>query len=390
MLVSDEERAKAEGRINWTRRHMPVLIAAQEEFTLQRPFEGLTIGFRIHLEPKTAVLIETLLAGGAHIVAMGNEGTTQFGTVDVLTEWGCEVLERPDDDDAAIRRNLTRISATRPDLILDNGAELIIACIERGTVPRGATEETTSGAFSLREDHAGEVGFPVIVINDSPLKAIIENKHAVGESVVDTIVQRTNVTLHKKSVVVFGYGWCGRGIALYARGRGADVTVVEPDSVKGLEAAWDGFDVRGAEDACTTADVVVTATGRSSVVTRELIDVMPDGVLLANAGHVKTEIDIESLTRSIEPVAVAPSLERYELPNGGSAFVIAKGKMVNLAAAGSIGNSIESMDLGFALQARSLAALIDDRLDLDVGPQPVPDEINTRVATAMLRSMGQL
>ena len=203
------EREVAEGRIAWTRRRMPVLAEALAELAEGRVFDGLTIGFRLHLEPKTAVLVEGLLAAGARVVAMGNEGTTQFGTAEALVDRGCVVLDRRGDGKTAVRAHLSRIAATGPDLVLDNGAELIKACIRAGRPPNGATEETTSGAFRLREGLAGAVGFPVIVINDSPLKSIVENKHGVGESVVDAIVRATNMSLHKKRVVVFGYGWCG-------------------------------------------------------------------------------------------------------------------------------------------------------------------------------------
>jgi len=384
------ERDVAEGRIAWTRRHMPVLVETMAEFKVRRPFSGMKIGFRLHIEPKTAVLIETLHAGGAQVIAMGNEGTTQFGTADVLREWGCEVLDRPADDAQATAVHLVQIAAEQPDLVLDNGAELIAACLATGYQPIGATEETTSGAFKLREDYAGQVGFPVIVINDSPLKSIVENKHGVGESVVDTIVRATNISLHKKRFVVFGYGWCGRGIALYAQRRGADVAVVELDPILGLEAAMDGFDVASAVDACRSADIVVTATGKADVVSLDLIAQMPDGVLLANAGHVETEIDIRRLECEAPGIELAPSLKRHDLPNDRSVFALADGRIVNLAAEGGIGNPIEAMDLGLALQARSLAALVDPTFDLHPGPQPVPDSVNTTIATAMLKAMGQM
>lgn len=383
------ERAVAEGRISWARRRMPVLGATLAELGQRRVFDGLTIGFRLHLEPKTAVLVEGLLAAGARVVAMGNEGTTQFGTAEALAEWGCEVLDRPGDGRDAVGSHLGRIAAAGPDLVLDNGAELIEACVRAGRSPKGATEETTSGAFRLREALTGAVGFPVIVINDSPLKAIVENKHGVGESVVDAIVRATNMSLHKKRVVVFGYGWCGRGIALYARHRGADVVAVEPDPVKALEAAMDGFDVDTPEGAVGSADVVITATGRERVVPYELIDTMPDSVLLANAGHTDAEIDVVRLEREAPGELVSPSLYAHELAGGRTVFLLAKGRIVNLAAAGGIGNPIEAMDLGLTLQARSLAALANSAGDYQPGPQPVPRPINEQTATAMLESMGQ-
>ena len=368
---------------------MPVLGKALAELAQDRVFDGLRIGFRLHLEPKTAVLVEGLLAGGARLVAMGNEGTTQFGTVEALVDRGCTVLDRPGDGKAEVRAHLSRIVESGPDLVLDNGAELIEACIRAGRSPEGATEETTSGAFRLREGLAGTVTFPVIVINDSPLKAIVENKHGVGESVVDAIVRATNMSLHKKRVVVFGYGWCGRGIALYARRRGADVTAVEPDPVKALEAAMDGFDVAGPDVAARTADVVITATGRERVVGYELIETMRDGVLLANAGHTDAEIDVVRLERESPGKLLAPSLYSHRLPGGRTVFLLAKGRIVNLAAAGGIGNPIEAMDLGLTLQARSLATLATSGSEFRPGPQAVPQMINDQIATAMLETMGQ-
>jgi len=383
------ERAVAEGRIAWARRRMPVLGKALADLGQCGVFDGLTIGFRLHLEPKTAVLVEGLLAGGARVVAMGNEGTTQFGTAEALADRGCTVLDRPGDRKGAVRVHLSRIAATRPDLVLDNGAELIETCIRAGRPPKGATEETTSGAFRLREGLSGAVRFPVIVINDSPLKSIVENKHGVGESVVDAIVRATNMSLHKKRVVVFGYGWSGRGIALYARRRGADVAVVEPDPVKALEAAMDGFDVADPDGAVRIADVVVTATGRERVVGYELIEMMPDGALLANAGHTDAEIDVVRLEREAPGARLAPSIDAHQLPDGRTVFLLAKGRIANLATAGSSGNPIEAMDLGLTLQARSLAALATSGSDFRPGPQPVPHRINDRTATAMLESMGQ-
>jgi len=384
-----DERQIAEGRIAWTRRHMPILVDTLEEFAATRPFDGITLGFRLHIEPKTAVLIEALLAGGARIIAMGNEGTTQFGTAEVLAEMGCEVLDRPEQGPDATAEHLARIASAEPHLVLDNGAELIVACLANDRLPIGATEETTSGAFRLREDHAGDVAFPVIVINDSPLKSIVENKHGVGESVVDTVVRVTNMSLHKKRVAVYGYGWCGRGIALYAERRGADVTVYEIDPIMALEAAMDGFDVADTSRVPVDAEVIITATGRPDAVDAATIEQLGDGVLLANAGHIDTEIAVAFLERTAPGAELSPSLKRHELPGGKTVFCIADGKIVNLAAHGGIGNPIEAMDLGLTLQARSLATLLMPEHGIELGPKPVPSAVNARVAKAMLGSMGQ-
>ena len=377
----------ARGRIAWTRRHMPVLASAAEEFSRTRPFDGLGIGLRIHLEPKTAVLINALIRGGAQVTALGNVGTTQIDTVAEIESWGGEVLDRPDDDAHSVSAHLEHMAAMGFDLLLDNGAELIVACIEAGRLPLGATEETTSGAFLLREQYAQRVGMPVIVINDSPLKSIVENKYGVGESVVDAVVSTTNISLHAKVVVVFGYGWCGRGVAQFAAGRGANILVVDPDPVKLLEAAMDGFGTASASEAARIGHVFITATGRDGVVDVDLIRQMRDGALLANAGHTDREITVSELKDAASASTLEPSLTRYEFGADKSVFVIADGQIVNLAAQGSRGNSIESMDLGFTLQARSLELLATHSKTLPLGPHPVPEAINHEVALAVLDAM---
>ncbi|MDA2979023.1 MAG: adenosylhomocysteinase [Actinomycetota bacterium] len=378
----------AAGRIDWTRRHMPLLAQMRVRFESSKPFDGMTMGFRIHLEPKTAVLMETLLAGGASIQAIGNQGTTQFDTVEFLTEAGATIIEKPGETKADIEANLDTLAALRPQIVLDNGAELIVRCLDNGTPPMGATEETTSGAFLLREQFEGRVGFPVIVINDSPLKAIVENKHAVGESTMDEIVRTTNVSLHRKRVVVFGYGWCGRGIAQYGRDRGADITVVDIDPIKALEAAMDGFNTASADEAASLGQIFITATGRPGVIPYERMEMMQDGAILVNVGHVDTEIDIPGLHSNTDRVEVKSSITQHDMPSGRTLFVLADGQMANLAVEGGRGNSIESMDLGFTLQALSLELLATNPSSLPKGPQPVPDSINKWIATTMLEIMN--
>ena len=357
MEVTGDDKMPAAGRIAYARRHMPVLVEAIDEFKVTKPFEGMTIGFRLHIETKTTVLIEALMAGGARVVALGNVGTTQSDAADYLRGRGCVVLDEPGDDAVAVADKIRRIAAEEPDLVLDNGAELIVACLAGDKQPLGATEETTSGATLLREGHPGEVGFPVIVINDSPLKSIVENKHGVGESVVDAVQRVTNITFHKRRVVVFGYGWCGRGIALYAGRKGADVIVVEPDPIKLLEAAMDGYDTATADEAVTRGEVFIAATGRDGVVPVDMIRKMIDGALLANAGHVDREIDVAGLRSAANATEIAPTLTQFRFDNGKEVFVVADGHIVNLAADGGKGNPIEAMDLGFTLQVRSLELL---------------------------------
>jgi adenosylhomocysteinase len=368
--------------------HMPIVGSIRKRFATEQPFAGLTLVVRIHVEPKTAVLIRALRDGGARVVALGNKGTTNDALAELLRGEAIEVLGERADDDFVIDSNLDKLAALRPDVVLDNGAELIERLVAAGDHPRGATEETTSGAFTLRGLLAGKVPFPVIVINDSPLKAIVENKHGVGQSVIESIRLATNTLIQRRRLVVLGYGWCGRGIAMYGKAAGADVAVVEPDAVKALEAAIDGFAVSELEDELERGDVFVTATGHVGVISAGHIAAMKDNALLANAGHFDTEIDMVGLrnaARAVRPRGA--DIRRYELDGGRSVDVIAEGKMVNLAVGGSRGNSIEIMDLGFSLQALSLERIALHPESLELGDQAVPADIDETVARAMVAEM---
>lgn len=376
------------GRLGFVADHMPILGSIAQRFADERPFDGLTVAVRIHVEPKTAILIQALAAGGATVVAMGNKGTTDDALADHLRSRGIEVLGNRTDDGDAIAGHLRKLAATSPDIVLDNGAELIELLVEAGHSPRGATEETTSGAFTLRGPLAGKVPFPVIVINDSPLKAIVENKHGVGQSVIESIRAATNTLLQRRRLVVFGYGWCGRGIALYGRAAGAEVVVIEPDAVKALEAAIDGYAVSTLAEEAPRGDIFVTATGARSVVTVESMERMKPNALLANAGHFDNEIDMVGLRAAATAGGRGQDITRYTLRSGTSIDVVADGKMVNLAVTGSRGNSIEIMDLGFSLQALSLEALAIDPSRYGSGDLPVPAEIDDWVARAMVAQMS--
>ena len=386
--MSSNALTEVAGQLGFVADHMPIVGAIGERFTLEQPFAGMTLAVRIHVEPKTAVLIRALRDGGARVVAMGNKATTNDALAELLRSEDVEVLGERADDDATIAAHLEVLAATRPQIVLDNGAELIERLVSSGDHPRGATEETTSGALTLRGRLAGHVPFPVIVINDSPLKAIVENKHGVGQSVIETIRLATNTLLQRRRLVVLGYGWCGRGIALYGKAAGADVVVVEPDAVKALEAAIDGFAVSPLERVLAHGDVFVTATGQAAVLTAAQIGVMKENVLLANAGHFDTEIDMVGLVAAADNVSErGADIRRYTLPGGKTVDVIAEGRMVNLAVGGSRGNSIEIMDLGFSLQALSLERLAREPGSLHFGDQAVPDDIDEFVARAMVAEM---
>lgn len=379
-----------ETRIAWIRSRMHLLEALRTEFERTKPFEGRTIGVGLHTEPKTAVLFETLAAGGARVVGTGNHGSTQDDIVAALQARGIELYGKRDDTLEEHRANLERTVDAAPDILLDNGADLIAIAADRGVADTivGATEETTSGGYRLREDYTDRIPFPVIVINDSPLKAIAENRHAVGQSTVESIMRITNLQVPGRRFVVAGYGWVGRGVAQYLRSMGGKVAVVEPDELKAFEAAFDGYRVAPMADLAGWADMIVTATGRPGVVGPEVFDLLPDGVVLGNVGHFPWEIDAAALKAAASSVdELGPALEIVRMPDGRSITLLADGRMFNLAGVNPKGNSIESMDIGFMLQALSLERVATAAGSLVPGPQPVPDDINRRIARLELAEL---
>jgi adenosylhomocysteinase len=365
---------------------MPLLRELEAELSSTKPFAGMTIGICLHIEPKTAVLATALASGGAAIVITGSPGTTQNDVADWLAGKGFEVHGRREDGLAEHRRNITRVVERHPGLLLDNGADLVALVLEQGGNAIGATEETTTGANRLREELSGRVSFPVIVINDSPLKSIVENQHGVGQTVVSAFLQATNLGIAGRRFAVLGFGWCGRGIARYLSALGGRVAVVEPDSIRALEAALEGFEVMELEEAIPRSEVFITATGRPGVLRREHFELLPDSAILANTGHFSTEIELDALRAlSREAVRVDGGIEQFTLSSGKAIYLLARGEMLNLAAAG--GNPVEVMDLGLSLQAASLARIATDPSTLASGPQPVPAEINQAIATRMLTAL---
>ena len=376
-------------RILWTSSNMALLGRIATEFETTRPFAGRRIGVSLHLEVKTAVLLLALKAGGADIVATGNYGTSQDQVVAYLNAQGIDARGSGSD---SLKRHLGHVEEvldSSPDILLDNGADLARRAIDRGLEVLGGTEETTSGYNLLVGELAPHVSFPVIVINDSPLKALVENKHAVGQSTYESFCRITNLMPQGKRFMIAGYGWCGRGIAHYMKANGAEVTVAEIDEIKALEAALDGFRVSDVATLIVDADVAITATGFDGVIGAEELSHAPDGILLANAGHFPTEIDVPALNAvTAERIPLGDALARHILTDGRAVDLIAEGRMLNLAGSRPKGNSIESMDMGFAMQARSLERVAADHASLPRGAQPVPDDINRSLARDFTRQMG--
>jgi adenosylhomocysteinase len=373
----------------WTRRNMPLLATLRAELAAERPLEGHRIGMCLHIESKTAVLIEVLRAGGAEVVATGSPATTDDRVAAAIArDPGIRLYARKADTIEDHYRHVERVLASRPDLLLDNGADLIAATVDAGGGRVvAATEETTSGRNRLLGELEGRIPFPVIVINDSPIKLTFENEQGIGPAVLDGFLRATNSLVAGKTFAVVGFGSCGRSLARTLRALGASVIVVERDPVRALEAAFEGMRVASIERAAELADVLFTVTGRPGAVTTEVMERLKDRAMLANVGHFATEIDVaglEALARRRSEIR--ESVTEYELPDGRSVYLLARGEMLNLAAAN--GHQIQIMDLGFALQAHSLRALALDPSGFRPGYNPVPEAINRAVAEQALGTLS--
>jgi adenosylhomocysteinase len=374
-------------RIDWIAASCRLLRSTAAEFSRTAPFAGLTIGTAIHLEPKTAALLTTLQAGGARIVATGNLSSTQPATIAYLRARGIAVIGEQTTDASAHGGYLDAILAEQPDLLLDNGGDLFARVAERSYAKlRGGTEETTSGRARLLPLRAA-IKVPVLVINDSPIKQFAENRHAVGQSLFESYMRFTNRSTQGKRVVVFGYGACGKGTAACFRNAYSVVSVVDIDPVAALEAHLDGYATPSREQAIRSADVLVTVTGAPDIVTASDIALLKDGAILMNGGHLPYEIAVAAIAAdaSIIETTRYPSegIESFRLGDGRTFHVLGDGHMANLAGPRPLGNSVESMDLGFTLQARCL-----ERIAQGIGPGhcvvPVPADIDAAVASAYL------
>jgi adenosylhomocysteinase len=361
---------------------MPLLAAAAGDTAAV--FDGLRIGICLHIEPKTAVLCRLLAEHGAEVTITGSPGTTQDDVAAHLTGSGMRVISRRDDTEREHARNIDAVLSADPHLLLDNGGDLTTAVLARG-VPdalRGGTEETTTGAQRLRE--LPSVPFPVIVINDSPLKLLVENDFGVGQTVVQGLMNATNLMLPGARSTVLGFGPCGQGVARTLARLGARVAVVEPDPYRALAAVLEGYQVGTTERLLPDTRLLLLATGRPDVIAGELLDVLPDGVVVAGVGHVPWELDLTALSaRSIDVTSVsAAGHERiaYRLAPDREVTVLHGTRMINLV--GASGNPIQAMDLGLTLQLRSLAAVATGAAP--TGVHPVPSALDRRVATDLV------
>lgn len=375
-------------RIDWVASGCRLLQGIAAEFAQTRPFAGLTIGTAIHLEPKTAALLTTLKAGGARVVATGNLNSTQPATAAFLAESGIAIIGEQTSDTAAHQGFIDALLDEKPDLLLDNGGDLFARFLERPYDRLiGGTEETTSGRTRLTPLRE-KLARPILVINDSPIKQFAENRHGVGQSLFESFLRFTNHSTNGKRVLVFGYGACGKGTAACFRQGYSAVSVVDIDPVATLEAHLDGFSTPHRADAIRAADVIITVTGHPDIVTAADLPLLKDGVILINGGHFPDEIERDGLLADPAAASVATSpedmIETLTLADGRRVHLLAGGHMANLAGPRPLGNSIEAMDLGFAMQVRCLERVASRALGADACLIPVPVDIDRAVANAFL------
>lgn len=376
---------------------MPLLRGLEADFSRNKPFEGLKIALSVHLEAKTAYLCEVLSAGGARMYVTGsNPLSTQDDVAAALVHEGLNVFAWYGATAEEYENHIRRVLEVGPDIIIDDGGDLVSLMHSEfmqlipGVI--GGCEETTTGILRLLAlNKAGKLGFPMMLVNNADCKHLFDNRYGTGQSVWDGINRTTNLIVAGKTVVVAGYGWCGKGVSLRAKGQGAKVIVTEVDPVRALEAAMDGFSVMTMDEAAPLGDLFVTVTGCAQVITERHFVEMKDGALLCNAGHFDVEVDVAALKRiAVKEAPARKNITAYTLENGRTLCLIAEGRLVNLAAGD--GHPAEIMDMSFAIQALSAKYLADNREKIDRKPgamtHDVPEEINREVAVRKLSDLG--
>ena len=376
-------------KIDWALAHMPLLAQLRQEFEQEKPLSGHRVGMSIHLEAKTACLALLLRTGGAKVAVTGsNPLSTQDDIASALAAEGITVHARHGASEEEYFADLKSVLSSEPDLILDDGGDLVKLLHEDVHLDiRGGCEETTTGVHRLRIlASRGELRFPMFAVNDAKMKYLFDNRYGTGQSVWDGIMRSTNLLIAGKKVLVAGYGWCGRGIAMRASGLGARVLVCEVDPVRAVEAVMDGFSVGTMEEMIAQADFLVTSTGCSDVVTEEALSRAKDGLVMANAGHFDVEIDKGALARlAMSQEEVRDGIRQFTLTDGRNIYLLGEGRLVNLVLGD--GHPVEIMDISFALQALTLQHVV--RSDpLPPALYPVPREIDDRVARMKLSALG--
>jgi len=384
---------KGREQIRWAELHMPVLKLIKEMFEKEKPFKGVRVGAVLHVTKETAVLVKTLKASGADVwLAASNPLSTQDEVAAALAEEGVHVYAWRGETFEEYFWAINVIAGAEPHIVIDDGGDLHVYLhrekLEVAEKVIGGTEETTTGVTRLKAlEREGLLKYPVIAVNNAYTKYLFDNRYGTGQSTIDGILRATNILLAGKIVVVAGYGWVGRGIAMRAKGMGARVIVTEVDPIKALEALMDGFEVMKMIDAAKIGDVFVTATGNINVIRKEHLEVMKDGAILSNAGHFDVEVSVKDLESiAVEKRDIRECVTEYVLPNGKKLYLLGKGRLVNLVCAE--GHPSEIMDMSFANQAMSAKYLIENKGKLESKVFNVPYEVDSMVAKLKLKSMN--
>lgn len=377
-------------KIQWVKNNMSLLRSIEEEFERDKPFAGLRVALSVHLEAKTAYLCKVLAAGGAQMYVTGsNPLSTQDDVAAALVHDGLEVFAWYNATDEEYHRHISQVIKSAPNIIIDDGGDLVN--LIHSEYPElienviGGCEETTTGIIRLiAMNRDKKLKFPMVLVNDAKCKHFFDNRYGTGQSVWDGINRTTNLIVAGKNVVVAGYGWCGKGVAMRAKGLGASVIITEIDPIKALEAVMDGFKVMKMEEAAKVGDFFVTVTGCKDVITEKSFMNMKDGAILCNAGHFDCEVDVAGLKEiAVESRKARKNIDGYKLSNGNWLYVIGEGRLVNLAAGD--GHPAEIMDMSFAIQALSAAYLVKNKGNLQDMIINVPEEIDREVAERKLR-----
>ena len=383
--------SKGHLQTEWASKHMPVLNQIKQRFSKEKPFKGLTLGACLHVTKETAVLIDALLVGGAKVALSGsNPLSTQDDVAAALAEKGVHVFAWREQTTEEYYWCVERVVDQKPLITLDDGADLVGTIhgkrTEALTNIKGGTEETTTGVLRLRAmEKTGALKYAIIAVNDAYTKYLFDNRYGTGQSTIDGILRTTSVLLAGKNFAVCGYGWCGRGLALRAQGMGANVIVTEVNPLRALEAVMNGFRVMPMAEAAVIGDIFVTTTGDINVIRKEHMQKMKDGAILANSGHFNVEIDVKGLgTLAVSKRTIRQNLEEYTLRNGRKLYLLAEGRLVNLAAAE--GHPSEVMDMSFANQALCVE-YIAKKEKMPPKVYPVPKEIDEIIARLKLNAM---
>ena len=392
--IKDSSLAKAgKQRIEWASREMPVVKLIRERFAAEKPLKNIRISACLHITTETANLALALKDGGANIVlCASNPLSTQDDAAAALVEYGIPVNAIKGEDEATYYKHINIALDNKPQLTVDDGADLVTTLhTKRSDLISnviGGTEETTTGVIRLRSlERAGGLKYPIIAVNDAQTKYLFDNRYGTGQSTIDGITRATNILWAGKKVVICGYGWCGHGIALRAKGLGSQVIVCEVEPVRALEAVMDGYQVMPLIEAAKLGDIFITIAGNKSVIDKAHFQVMKDGAIMANSGHFNVEINIpalESLAHSKQ--RMRPFVDEYTLNDGRRLYLLGEGRLINLAAAE--GHPASVMDMSFANQALCLEYIVENKSKLKPKVYPVPEEIDKQVARLKLNSMG--